>query len=629
MCGIVGIYAFNEIGRFSAIKLSQATEKLQKRGPDTQSFFGEYFVHLGHTRLAIIDLDSRANQPMNDESQRFTIIYNGEVYNFKEIKQELQNQGFNFFSESDTEIVLKSYIYWGEKCLEKFNGFFAFAIYDKETEELFLARDRFGIKPLLFFQDEDKFVFASEMKALLSFGVPKELDYITLFQYLHLNYIPSPFSILKNVQKLEAGHFCKVKKGLFKIESYVKKDEKDFSEKLNYSQAKEKLLELLENSVKSRLISDVPLGAFLSGGIDSSVITALATRYTEKLNTFSIGYKDEKFFDETNYANAVAKKFNTNHTVFSLSNQDLYDHLFEVLDYLDEPFADSSALAVYILSKYTQKKVKVALSGDGADELLAGYNKHWAEFSMRNQGLKEKTISKLLPLWQKLPKSRNNVISNRVRQFQKFAEGSKLDYKTRYWQWVGFANDDKVLSLFSENSLGNFSKQEYQNRKNEILQWIDDDFNNYLKTDLKLVLVGDMLRKVDLMSMANSLEVRVPFLDKNVVDFTTNLPVEYKINTKIRKRILQDAFKEILPQELYNRPKKGFEIPLLKWLRTELKDLIVNDLLSESFIKEQGVFNYTEIQKLLKQLFSKNPEDSHARVWGLLIFQYWWKKYFQ
>ena len=398
-----------------------------------------------------------------------------------------------------------------------------------------------------------------------------------------------------------------------------------------YDVAKEKLATLLEASVKRRLVADVPLGAFLSGGIDSSVVVGLASKHKPDLHTFSIGFRDEKFFDETQYARLVAKHFNTQHTVFSLTNDDLYRHVHSILDCIDEPFADSSAIAVYILSQETRKLATVALSGDGADELLAGYNKHEAFLKSFQPGLKENAVTKLLPLWKAFPTSRNNPISNKIRQLKRFGEGMKLTPKERYWQWARFANETEVHTLLSSTSMENFQRQEYESRKSEILKTIPSDasINDVLLTDMNLVLPNDMLAKVDMMSMANSLEVRVPFLDFEVVNFIFSLPGDFKINSQIRKRILQDTFKALLPAQLYNRPKKGFEVPLLKWFRKEMKSLIVDDLLSKKLIDEQGIFDYTEIEKLKTRLFSSNPGDIHARIWGLVVFQWWWKKNFK
>ncbi len=630
MCGITGVFAFNLIGKFNMIHVTAATMALEKRGPDFQDIHLDEFVALGHRRLSIIDTSSIAHQPMWDETRRYCIIFNGEIFNYRELRKELESQGIQFISQSDTEVLLNLFIRYGADCLPKLNGFFAFCIYDKREQTFFLARDRYGIKPLLYLFDEDKFLFASEMKSILEYGIDKELDYTSLHTYLQLNYIPAPDTIFTHVKKLMPGHYLNV--GRRKIEShcyYSIPVDKNYETLVSYDEAKEKLKTLLEDSVQRRLVADVPLGAFLSGGIDSSVITALASKHKSDLHTFSIGFRDEKFFDETAYASLVAKHFKTEHTVFSLTNDDLFAHVNSVLDYTDEPFADSSAINVYILSKETRKHATVALSGDGADEMLAGYNKHAAAYRMMHRGWKENMVSALAPVWDALPKSRNSSVGNKFRQLKRFAVGMKLNSQERYWQWAGFAREAEVNALFSETSRSKFQQQEYETRKKELLRAIPEKetMNDILLTDMHLVLANDMLTKVDLMSMANGLEVRVPFLDYQVVNFLFSLPDDYKITSSIRKRILQDAFKDILPQKLYNRPKKGFEVPLLKWFRKEMKSLIVDDLLSEKNITEQGIFTYSEIAKLKHQLFSSNPQDVHARIWALIVFQWWWRKY--
>ena len=630
MCGITGIYAFNEVGRFFTINLFAATDTLSRRGPDTGNAFTHGYAGLGHRRLSILDTSSGGNQPMTDPAGRYTIVFNGEIFNFLELKQQLLQKGVAFHSTSDTEVLLHLYIREGESCLYKLNGFFAFAVYDAQEDSLFVARDRMGIKPLLYSLDEDKFLFASEMKAMFAYGVPRDLDYASLQQFLQLNYIPAPHTIFKSVKKLLPGHYIKIKGQEVTQQSwYTIPQHYGGPGVMDYAGAQERLAQLLEASVKRRLIADVPLGAFLSGGIDSSVIVALAARHTDHLNTFSIGYKDEPFFDETRYASLVAKKFKTNHTVFSLSNDDLYEHLFDMLDYTDEPFADSSALAVFILSKRTRKKVTVALSGDGADELFAGYNKHRGEYRVREGGLTTELAKGLAPLWNALPKSRNSPLGNKVRQLQKLAEGARLDEKDRYWRFATLTNAADARQLLSESSRAQAAEAELAERKARILQHLRDggDFNEFLYTDVQLVLPNDMLTKVDLMSMAHGLEVRVPFLDYTVVEFAFSLPTEYKIDGRLKKKIVQDAFRSELPKELYNRPKHGFEVPLLKWMRNELQSLIQNDLLKDSFVAEQGIFNPAEVRKLKEKLFSTNPEDVHARLWGLIVFQYWWKKW--
>jgi len=629
MCGITGVFAFNLVGKFNMIHVTAATMALHKRGPDFQDIYIDEFVGLGHRRLSIIDTRSVAHQPMWDETKRYCIIFNGEIFNYRELRAELESSGIKFHTESDTEVLLKIFIHAGAACLQRLNGFFAFCIYDKNEQSFFVARDRYGIKPLLYVFDEDKFLFASEMKAILEYGIDKELDYTSLFTYLQLNYIPAPDTIFTHVKKIMPGHYLKVTRKKKEMHSYYSIPTHSESDTLPYPEAKEKLKTLLEDSIQRRLVADVPLGAFLSGGIDSSVITALASKHKSDLQTFSIGFRDEKFFDETTYANLVAKHFKTNHTVFSLSNDDLFAHVNTVLDYMDEPFADSSAINVYMLSKETRKHATVALSGDGADEMLAGYNKHAAFYRMMYRGWKENLVSGLSPLWNVLPQSRNGTLSNKFRQFKRFADGMKLNSKERYWQWAGFAKEIEVSALFSESAKTKFQQQQYENRKQELLRFIPEkeSINDMLLSDMNLVLSNDMLTKVDLMSMANSLEVRVPFLDYQVVNFLFSLPDDYKITGSLRKRILQDAFRDILPEKLYNRPKKGFEVPLLKWFRKELKSLIVDDLLSEKNITEQGIFNYSEIEKLKVQLFSSNPQDVHARIWALIVFQWWWRKY--
>lgn len=632
MCGITGIFAFNLVGKFNMINLAAATKTLEKRGPDHQGLYSDSFVGLGHRRLSIIDTSSGANQPMWDESGRYCIIFNGEIFNFQELRKELETKRISFSTHSDTEVLLKLFILEKEKCLEKLNGFFAFCVYDKQEQTFFLARDRYGIKPLLYVMDEDKFIFASEMKSIIAYGIEKELDYTSLHTYLQINYIPAPRTIFKKVKKLLPAQYLKVKRQELELKTYYeipyRSDQKQTSS-ISYEDAKLRLASVLEASVQRRLVADVPLGAFLSGGIDSSVITALASRHKPDLHTFSIGFRDEKFFDETEYARLVADHFKTTHTVFSLTNNNLYEHVHSILDYIDEPFADSSAINVYILSKETKKYATVALSGDGADELLAGYNKHSAFHRILNKGWKENTVKSLLPLWKILPKSRGNPLANMVRQLQRFAEGMKLSSRDRYWSWAGFTNESQALGLFSETSRLQFIESEYKSFKSGLLNSIPEkeSINDILLTDIQLVLANDMLAKVDLMSMANGLEVRVPFLDYEVVNYLFTLPSEFKITSHIRKRILQDTYKEILPSQLYNRPKKGFEVPLLKWFQREMKSLIMDDLLSEKFITQQNIFNYSEIEKLKRRLFSSNPEDIHARIWGLIVFQWWWKKY--
>lgn len=625
MCGITGAFAFTASGAAYTSRCADAVIALSKRGPDGNGVFEQDKVALGHARLSIIDISNNAAQPFSDESGRYTLVFNGEFFNFNTYREQLLAEGVRFRSTSDTEVLLHLLIREGERCLPKVNGFFAFAFWDNEAQSLLLARDRYGVKPLLYSRNANAFCFASEMKALLAYPIGRELDQTSVFHYLHLNYIPGPHSIFEGVQKLEPGHWMKVNSRQVEQGRWYSLPETVLEPLPSYENAQHQLVTKLTAAVERRLISDVPLGSFLSGGIDSSVVTALAAQFRSGMHTFSIGYKDEPLFDETHYAKLVAKQYGTKHTVFSLSNRDLFEHLHEMLEYIDEPFADSSALAVNILCKETRKHATVALSGDGADELFGGYMKHLGEWKLRNGGFKAEVVTMLGPLWNMLPKSRNSASGNLFRKLDKFSKGRKMSAADRYWKWCGYADEAYLANMpaFGVDAAGADA------RKRNLTRYIGKtgDMNEVLLNDMHLVLPGDMLTKVDMMSMARSLEVRNPFLDVEVVDFAAGLPADYKVNGLGRKRIVQDAFRSILPAELYNRPKHGFEVPLLHWFRTDLKSWIFDDLLEPGFLKTQGLFSPEAVAQLRQTLFSNDPGDSTARVWALLVFQNWYRRW--
>jgi len=629
MCGITGILSINSLSDQEAAQIAKATKSLSKRGPDSEGI--EFFekVALGHRRLSILDTSELSNQPFFSEDRKYAMVYNGEIYNYLEIKKELESLGHSFRTTGDTEVLLKAYIQFGTSFLNKLDGFFAIAIYNKEDDSCLLARDRFGIKPLLFYKSEEFFAFGSEMKALLELNIPRELDHNSLYTFLQLNYIPEPHSIIKDVKKLEPGHYLKIdaQRRLQSIPFYQLEYDPagpNYSN-ISYDDAIVKLTDLLESSVVNRLVSDVPLGTFLSGGIDSSLITALASRHKKDLMTFSVGFENNQQFDESEHALLLAKKYKTDHHQFILRESELLESLHESLNYIDEPFADSSSLAVHALSKKTSSHLKVALSGDGADELFAGYNKHRGEFLMRKDGIKASLTKNLSSLWQILPKSRHTKLGNLFRKLNKFSEGSSLSISDRYWLWAGLLNEADAANLIIQKADG----EVYSRRKSNLLKSLQqsNDFNNILFTDLNMVLLGDMLRKVDLMSMSCSLEVRTPFLDHKLVDFAFSLPSEYKISEFSTKRILRDAARPFLPEELYNKPKHGFEVPLWSWLNNELHDLVFNDLLSQEFLQEQNLFNVSYVSQLKNKLKSKNPADVQANIWALVVFNQWWKRY--
>ena len=631
MCGIVGYFAKNANYEYDSF-LKEAICTLSKRGPDVQNSIRlSSNVGFAHARLSIIDVSDAGNQPMTDAGGRFTIIFNGEIFNYKELKKRFLND-ITLRSESDTEVLLLLYAKMGKDCLQYLNGFFAFAIFDSCDNSVFIARDRFGIKPLLLYNDENVILFGSELKALLQFPLKKRLDYDSLLLYLQLNYLPSESCMLLNFHKLAPGHSALISSNAeLKMEQYYSIPYKPglvVSEAaLDYESATKHLRQLVEEAVARRLVSDVPLGSFLSGGVDSSIVSACAVKVVPSLNTFSLGYSDAPFFDETHYANIVAEKLKTNHTVFSITTEEMFENVFSVLDYIDEPFADSSAIAVFILSQKTRKKVTVALSGDGGDELFAGYNKHQAELRARQNSLINRLIKYSVPVLRMLPKSRQSVATNFFRQLQRYGEGLKLSQGERYWQWCSLTTANAARNLISAEASTNFAKAGSirQSIMNLVLE--TGDLNDVLYADCGLVLPGDMLTKVDLMSMANSIEIRVPLLDFNVVNYAFSLPQKYKIENGNKKRILKDAFRDVLPPQIFNRPKHGFEVPLLSWMQTGLRSLIEDDLLKREFLQQQGIFNVNAVEELKRKLFSSNPEDSHATVWALVVFQYWFKKY--
>ena len=642
MCGITGIITSEGLNPSIVSKFEKATIELSHRGPDFSKTIADSHVMLGHTRLSIIDLDMRSNQPMSDHSKRFSIVFNGEIYNFQDLKKDSESHGVVFHTTSDTEVLLSQYILHGQKCLQKLNGCFAFAIYDRESKSIFIARDRMGIKPLVYYVDEKTVAFASEMKSLLELGFERKLDKVSAFTFFKLNYIPAPHTILENHFKLKPGHCALINisenKVNIELEEYYtipydSEDEKSINAQ-DYKSSQSVLKRFVRESVRRRLVSDVPVGAFLSGGIDSSIITAIAKQEKDDIEAFSIGFPDHSYYDESNHARKVAKHLGVKHHVFELTEDELLESAEEFLSYIDEPFGDSSSLNVNILSKKVSHCVTVALSGDGGDELFAGYHKHSAEFRLRNPKFAEHTVGKLSSFWNTLPSSRSGYISNKIRQLQKFGDGYQMARKERYWRWAGTLNEEQVNYLIKEDMLNRTQRLsdhgfDYKKRKEVILKSISKSgtLNEVLFADAKLVLPNDMLFKVDHSSMRHHLEVRTPLLDHHIVNFAFRLPVMFKVNHHMKKKILQDSYRDILPSEVFDRAKKGFEVPLLEWMkggfRSRFKKLIQDD----EFIIEQGLFNPIALKEYSRKLFSNNPGDSASWAWSFLVFQTWYKKY--
>lgn len=641
MCGILGVIDLSrEAGKFK--QFEPALQSLHHRGPDHQKAIIQGPIALGHARLSIIDLDARAHQPMVDLSGRFTLVYNGEIYNYKELRNECEQLGYSFKTESDTEVLLILYMHFGEKCLAKLNGFFAFGIHDKKENSLFIARDRFGIKPLVYAKSESSFGFASELKALMELGFEKQIDKVSLFTFFKFNYIPAPATILKNHFKLEPGHSLKVEwkddeltysKNQWYSIPYDPADEKELSAH-DYQQSQKVLKRFMRESVRRRLVADVQVGTFLSGGIDSSIISAVAKEEKDDIEAFSIGFSDQPFYDESKYATRVAKHLGIKHHLFDVKAVDLIETADFVLNHLDEPFADSSAMNVFLLSKHTKNHVKVALSGDGGDELFGGYNKHGAEYLLRYPQLKEHIIGKLGAIWNYLPASRSGSFGNIARQLQKFADGYTLNTRDRYWRWAGILTEEQANYFLKEQMLERNQRlsddgHTYKKRKDLLLKHIrkNGTLNEVLLSDMLLVLPNDMLYKVDSMSMAHALEVRTPFLDHHLVKHAFKLPVMFKVNHTTKKKILQDSYRDQLPSEVFLRKKKGFEVPLLEWFNGPMKSSFLDVAADTEFIRDQDLFNQDAINDLRLKLFSNKPGDAPANAWAFIVFQSWYKKH--
>lgn len=623
MCGITGIYSFNTIGRMHLMHLEAATRLLARRGPDHHGTWFDDRAGLGHRRLSILDTSSLGRQPMHDENGRYTLVFNGEIYNFQSLAKSLRKAGHQFQSGSDTEVLLKAYITYGKEVVHQLNGFFAFAIYDRTNESMFIARDRFGIKPLYYLLDENKLLFASELGALLQYGIPKKIHKEALFTYLQLTYVPSPLCMIAEVQKLAPGHSISISPEGTDVACYYEFPHPSETAQASLTSLKDEVRHALNEAVNDRLVSDVPLGSYLSGGIDSSIIAGIASEQVQSLKTFSIGYRDHPYFDETCYAELVASHFKTDHHTFLLTNDDLLEGSKGLINSLSEPFADSSAIPAFVLAQKALQHVKVALSGDGADEIFSGYNKHEAWLKMATPGLANRVIKAGHPLWEVLPKSRNNPLTDTIRRLERYSQAIRLTPQERYWFLASFTQAGMAQSLLK----GEYLPAHMSFKKHLLDQMKGTALNDMLALDCQLVLQGDMLQKVDFTSMANSLEVRVPFLDHRVVELAFRIQGSWKIHNGHRKYILKEAFRDFLPKELFNRGKHGFEVPLLDWFRGSLREELDRWVFNRDLVEEQGIFLWPPLQAIQRKLHSYDPGDLHSLVWSLYIFQRWYAKW--
>ncbi|MDQ5985416.1 MAG: Asparagine synthetase [glutamine-hydrolyzing] [Syntrophus sp. SKADARSKE-3] len=633
MCGICGKLTMTK-ERVDEGLLRRMNAILAHRGPDDDSFYihhdHDLSVGLGHRRLAIIDLSKAGRQPMTNEDDTVWIVFNGEIYNFLELREELLTKGHRFRSHTDTEVLIHLYEEEGAEGLKKLIGMFAFALWDKRNRLLLLARDHIGIKPLVYAWNGHSLIFASEIKAILQDpSIARTLDEKILNLYLTINYIPAPYSIFKGIRKLPPGHALILQNGKLTESAYWNLDLQRVHDepKQDKTTLKQNLYGLLEDAVQRQMIADVPLGAFLSGGIDSSIIVALMARQSSKpVKTYSIGFTDMPMFDETSYAKAVARMYETDHHEIKLSSRDMLDVIPDVLNALDEPFADSSAIPTFVVSRETRKDVTVALSGDGGDELFAGYRMYKGESWYGNYRRIPSFIRKGLiePLIGILPDSRDAALPEYVRRAKKFLRGAYGSFEERFLALNEIFSPEirRDLLIGHLAAYDELSKEVFARRLREMQ---DDPLNRMLYADLKESLPGDMLRKVDAMSMLNSLEVRVPILDHRVCEAAFAMSGSWKLRHGKSKYILIETFKELLPPSVLAKPKWGFEIPISKWLKSDLQYLI-DDYLSPERIGRQGLFRYPAIHSLISRL-QANQGDTSWQLWNLIAFQVWYERY--
>ena len=631
MCGICGIAIAENKEHISSSLLSSMCKTITHRGPDDEGIFIEENVGLGVRRLSIIDLEG-GHQPLSNEDHSVWIAHNGEIYNFPALRKELMSRGHTFKTKTDTETIVHCYEEWGKDFIQKLRGMFAFALWDKQQNQLLLVRDRIGIKPLYYTLLEDRtLVFGSELKAVLAHpGVKRSLEPQALDYFLTLEYIPAPLSIFKNIFKLPAGCLLLYNKGKIQIKKYWELESsestsKKISKKTIHSLMDE-LYDLLKESVKLRLISDVPLGAFLSGGIDSSAIVGLMRELgASPLKTFSIGFEDASY-NELNHARRIAQKFQTEHEEFILRPQAL-DLTEKLIHHMDEPFGDFSIFPTYLISKMARSHVKVILSGDGGDELFAGYEHYQAQklSQLPLSSLFQKTFPAVLKKFP--PSAKKKGAWNKLRRY---CQGFEHSPELRHLRWMMFLSPENKKSLYSENLVQKLNGIKQINDITpfqELFSNINclDALNGELYLDLKTYLVDDILVKVDRMSMATSLETRVPLLDHKIVEFISNLPGGLKLRRLTTKWIFKKTMEQLLPRQNIFRSKEGFSIPIKHWLRMELKDLML-DYLNERRIREGGFFNFEFIKKMIDFHLQGRENFSH-QLWALLVFEIWKEQY--
>jgi asparagine synthase (glutamine-hydrolysing) len=593
---------------------------LVHRGPDDEGFFVEHNVGLGMRRLNVIDLVT-GHQPISNETGHIWIIFNGEIYNYLELRQELEEKGHRFATNTDTETIVHAYEEYGEDCVKKLNGMFAFAIWDHHHQKLILARDRVGVKPLYYFLDNHCLVFASELKAILQRKkIPKTIDFGALDSFLTFEYIPAPLSIFKDIKKLLPGHILVLQNGKVSIQQYWDLHFKRLQG--GEEELSQTLYALLKDSVRMRLISDVPLGAFLSGGIDSSTIVSLMSEIMNRpVKTFSIGF-DDPSYNELQYARTVASHFNTDHYELTI-RPNIVNLVEDLVRYLDEPFADVSIFPTFLVSQLARQNVTVVLSGDGGDELFAGYEWYIAN---KIESLYRKLPTVVRKKW--LPQVVNCIPPSArkkglVNKLKRFVEGAMLPDSLQHFRWNVFLTEDIKDHLYTEELKRSVDHLDSRARFIDYLAAFEeaDPLWQEQFADIKTYLVDDILVKVDRMSMACSLEARTPYLDYRVVEFAAGLPNDLKLRGLQTKYLLKRCMTAKLPQPILHRKKEGFSIPMKNWLRQELHPMM-QEVLASQRIKKEGLFDAPYIEKLKTEHVNGIANHGH-QLWSLMVFEIW------
>jgi asparagine synthase (glutamine-hydrolysing) len=625
MCGITGIVRSDgaPVDRDLLARMNQAIEH---RGPDEDGFYLSDGVGLAMRRLAIIDLKS-GQQPIHNADSTAWIVFNGEIYNYRELRKDLEGRGHRFYTDSDTEAIVHAYDEFGTDCPKYLRGMFALAIWDTRTKSLFLARDRVGKKPLLYAQVNGQLVFGSEFMALLQHpDVSRDVNYEAIHHYLSFLCVPSPLTAFQSISKLPPGHSLLWKQGEIKLERYW---EIDFSHKISIDEeeAGERVVELLRDAVRVRLMSEVPLGAFLSGGIDSSAVVALmAQESSDKVKTFSIGF-EEQDFSELHHARRVAEHVGTEHHEF-IVKPDAMEILPTLVEHYGEPFADSSAIPSYYVSRETRKHVTVALNGDGGDECFAGYERY-AAMSVAQRYVK------LLPaairngvirnLANALPQAQSR--KNPLRKAQRFLDAASLSPVQRYLRWVSAFDDQAKRNIYSDEFRG-------ETAAFSTVSFLEPWFarangagivDASLLTDTMTYLPNDLLVKMDIASMTVSLEARSPFLDHHLMEFAASLPERLKLRGMTTKYLLKQVLKKFVPEENLTRAKMGFGIPIGHWFRGRMQSFLRETLLSEKALS-RGLFNPDKVRQMIDQHVERKV-DHDQRLWTLLMLELWFERF--